>query len=256
MIKLTFHHKLMLLLSVHFVILVYTLINDFSLSMLFLGLVIAKIFNAVGNEIALHRLWCHKSFKTSRWKEYVLHVFSTPLLYGTSITYAGVHRQHHAYADTDKDPHITRPWWKVVFYVRNEKYAIENKFVSDIIKDPVHRWMHKNYWKVNTALLILSLLTLGITITGWLLSYMVIHNFIAAGLVNVLGHRPEYGSRPFATNDQSANNTFLKWLTWNEGYHNNHHSKPGSYTYVTTKGQFDFPAILIEKFFMTTANKS
>ena len=142
MTKLTFHHKLMILLGIHFIILCFTLITDFSFPMLLLGMIIAKIFNAVGNEVALHRLWCHKSFKTARWKEYVLHAFATPLLYGTSITYTGVHRQHHAYADTDKDPHITRPWWKVTFYVRNEKYAIENKFVSDLIRDPVHKWMH------------------------------------------------------------------------------------------------------------------
>ena len=250
MIKLTFHHKLMLLLGIHFTILLFTLITNFSFPMLVLGLVIAKIFNAVGNEVALHRLWCHKSYKTARWKEYILHVFATPLLYGTSITYTGVHRQHHAYADTDKDPHITRPWWKVTFYVRNEKYAIENKFVSDLVKDPVHRWMHKNYFKINTALLVLSLVTLGLTLTGWLLSYMVIHNFIAAGLVNVLGHRPEYGTRPFNTDDNSSNNTFLKWFTWNEGYHNQHHANAGSYSYVIEKGQFDFPALIIEKLFI------
>ena len=198
MIKLTFHHKLMLLLGIHFTILLFTLITNFSFPMLVLGLVIAKIFNAVGNEVALHRLWCHKSYKTARWKEYILHVFATPLLYGTSITYTGVHRQHHAYADTDKDPHITRPWWKVTFYVRNEKYA----------------------------------------------------NFIAAGLVNVLGHRPEYGTRPFNTDDSSSNNTFLKWFTWNEGYHNQHHANAGAYSYVIEKGQFDFPALIIEKLFI------
>jgi len=217
--------------------------------MLILGMVIAKIFNAVGNEVALHRLWCHKSFKTDKWKEYLLHCFAVPLLYGTSITYTGVHRQHHAYADTDKDPHITRPWWKVVFYVRNEKYAIENKFVSDLVRQPEHKWLHKHYFQINLLILLLFILIFGIQLTGWLLSYMIIHNFIAAGLVNVLGHRPEYGTRPFDTRDNSSNNTFLKWFTWNEGYHNNHHYNAGSYTYVVEKGQFDFPAIIIEKFF-------
>jgi stearoyl-CoA desaturase (delta-9 desaturase) len=213
-------------------------------------MVIAKIFNAVGSEAALHRLWCHKSYKTERWKEYILHCFSTPLLYGTSITYTGVHRQHHAYADTDKDPHITRPWWKVTFYIRNEKYAIENKFVSDLIRDPVHKWVHKNYFKINTALFLLSLAIVGPVLTGWLLSYMIIHNFISAGLVNVLGHRPEYGTRPFNTDDNSSNNAFLNWFSWNAGYHNHHHANAGAYSFAVKQGQFDFPAILIKKFFI------
>lgn len=218
--------------------------------MLFAAWILAKLFNAIGNEIALHRLWTHKSFKTTKFKELLLHCFSMPLLYGSSITYAGVHRQHHAYSDTERDPHITRPWWKVVFYVRNEKYSIETRLVSDLIKDPYHKFFHKNYFKLNVLLLILLLLVFGIEITGYFLSFNIIYNFIAAGLVNVLGHRPEYGTRPYDTNDNSSNNTFLKWLTWNEGYHNNHHHKPGSYTYALNPGEFDFPALLIEKFFM------
>jgi len=249
--KITFHQKLMFILFAHLCILLYTMINHWSWSMLLLGLVIAKIFNAVGNEAGLHRLWAHRSYKTSTWKEYLLHVFATPLLYGTSITYAGVHRQHHVYADTEKDPHITRPWWKVVFYVRNEQYEIETRFVKDLIKDPVHKWLHKNYFIINGLILVMFLVTGGLELTGWLLSYMIIHNFIAAGMVNVLGHRPEYGTRPFDTKDQSSNNTFLKWFTWNEGYHNHHHARPSDWNYVVEKGQFDFPALLIKKLLIT-----
>lgn len=250
MIKLTFHQKLMATLAVHLCIMLYVMIGYFSWYMLFFAWIVAKLFNAIGNEVALHRLWCHKSYKTTRFKEMLLHVFSTPLMYGSSITYSGLHRQHHAFADTEKDPHITRPWWKVVFYVRNKDYAIESRLVSDLIRDPVHKWLHRNYFLVNYIILGVLLAIFGIQFVGYFLSFNIIYNFIAAGLVNVLGHRPEYGTRPFDTKDNSSNNTFLKWLTWNEGYHNNHHHKPNSYTYVTKKGEFDFPALLIEKFFM------
>ena len=248
--KLTFHNKLMVLLFIHLCLLTYVMIFHWNWGFFALGLVIAKIFNAVGNEAALHRLWAHRAYKTEKWKEYILHVFAIPLLYGTTITYAGVHRQHHVYADTEKDPHITRPWWKVVFYVRNESYEIETRFVKDLIKDPLHKWVHKNYFTINTGLLIAFLVIFGIELTGWLLSYMVIHNFVAAGMVNVLGHRPEYGSRPFNTEDRSSNNNLLKWITWNEGYHNNHHAKPAAWNYVMEKGQFDFPALIIKNFLM------
>ena len=248
--KITFHNKLMLMLRLHLLILLYVMITSWNWLYLIIAFLIAKLFNAVGNEAGLHRLWAHKSYQTQRWKEYILQVFAVPLLYGTSITYAGVHRQHHAYSDTEKDPHITRPWWKVVFYIRNDKYEIETKFVKDLIKDPLHRWLHQNYFLINSLLLICFIVFFGITNTGWFLSFMIIYNFIAAGLVNVLGHRPEYGTRPFDTKDSSSNNSLLKWLTWNEGYHNHHHHTPSSYTYIVEKGQFDFPALLIEKFLM------
>lgn len=250
MIRLTFQQKLLAMLALHFTILVYVLAFHWSFFLLFGAWLVAKIFNAVGNEIALHRLWTHKSFKTSRIKEFILHLFAIPLLYGSSITYAGVHRQHHAYSDTEKDPHITRPWYKVVFYIRNEKYSIETKLVADLIKDPWHKFVHKNYFKINICLLLICWAIFGIEITGYFLSFNIIYNFIAAGLVNVLGHRPEYGSRNYDTRDQSTNNSFLKWLTWNEGYHNNHHYKPNSYTYALNPGEFDFPGILIKMLFM------
>jgi stearoyl-CoA desaturase (delta-9 desaturase) len=248
--KLTFHDKLMLSLFIHLCITSYVLFAYWSWGYLLIGWIIAKLFNAIGNEVALHRLWCHKSYQTTKFKEIILHCFSVPLLYGSSITYSGIHRQHHAFSDTDKDPHITRPWWKVVFYVRNNKYSIETKLVSDLIKKPIHKWIHRHYFTLNWCLLFAMILIFGFEITGYFLSFNVVYNFIAAGLVNVLGHRPEYGSRPFDTRDNSSNNTFLKWLTWNEGYHNNHHHNPGSYTFVMEKGQFDFPALLIEKFFI------
>lgn len=246
----SFHKKLMLLIATHFLILLYVLVIHFDWKMLVLGLIISKIFNAIGNEVGLHRLWCHKSFKTSYWKEIIIHMFSTPLLYGSSITYAGVHRQHHAYADTEKDPHIISPWWKSFFYVRNKNFKIENKFVSDLVKIPIHRQLHKHYFKINLAILLVFLLVFGVYYTGWILSYMIIHNFVAVGLVNLYGHSPKFGYRTFNTKDNSTNNTFLKWFTWSEGYHNHHHYNPKSYTFVVNKGEFDFPAILIDKFFI------
>jgi stearoyl-CoA desaturase (delta-9 desaturase) len=208
------------------------------------------MFNVLGNECGLHRLWCHKSYKTQPWKEWILHVFAVPLLYGSSIVYAGIHRQHHAYSDTEKDPHITRPWWKAVFYVRNKKHNIEHRFVSDLTKSPIHRWIHRNYFIINAGLLFVMLLAIGPILTGWTLSFMVIYNFLTAGLVNVLGHRPEYGARTFDTNDRSSNNLLVQIVSWNEGLHNHHHHNAGAWDFRVNRHDFDFPALWIKYFFM------
>lgn len=248
--SITFHTKLMLMLAIHTALVLYAMVSYWSWWYLLFAYIAAKMFNAIGNEVALHRLWCHKSFTTARWKEFVLHFFATPLLYGSSVTYAGIHRQHHAYSDTPRDPHITRPWWKVFFYVRNKEYEIENRFVSDVVRDPWHRWTHRHYFTLNVALLIAVLVLFGPLYTGWSLSFIVVYNFIAAGLVNVFGHRPEYGTRTFDTDDRSSNNFLLQLLTWNEGLHNHHHHNAGAYRYTVNKWDWDFPAFLIEKFFM------
>ena len=44
--------------------------------------------------------------------------------------------------------------------------------------------------------------------------------------INSLAHR--WGTRRYATNDDSRNNWLLALLTFGEGWHNNHHHYPGS----------------------------
>jgi stearoyl-CoA desaturase (delta-9 desaturase) len=51
-------------------------------------------------------------------------------------------------------------------------------------------------------------------------------------LVNVLGHKKAFfGYRNFDTNDNSQNNIPLAYLTWGQGWHNNHHKSPASYDF-------------------------
>lgn len=251
--SITFHHKLMMLLGVHFALLIWALVTQFSWLGLLIGYALGKICSLVGNECGMHRLWTHKSYSTTRARELLLHMFALPMLYGSPITYAGIHRQHHAHSDTDLDPHVTRPWWRAVFYMRNKNYNMQARFVSDLMRDPWHRWVHRNYTKLNVILLLVCLAAVGPVWTGYTLSMLVIYNFVGVGLVNVLGHRPEYGERRFSTADLSTNNRLLQIITWNEGLHNNHHANPGSYHYRTKPGDVDVPAWIIERFLMVKA---
>ncbi|NBO28125.1 MAG: hypothetical protein EBV10_02630 [Synechococcaceae bacterium WB6_1A_059] len=253
--RITFHKKLMTLLGIHFSLYLYALVTQWDWSLFLFMLIFHKIWHLIGNEAGLHRLWAHKSYQTQRWKEYILQIFAVPLLYGTSITYAGIHRQHHAYSDTEKDPHVTRPWWKVAFYIRNKDYDIETRFVKDLLRDPLHIWTHRNYFKINFLLVILCLLVLGPVWTGYTLSFIVIHSFVGAATLNVLGHRPEYGKRPHNTNDQSSNNWFVQIISLNEGLHNQHHANPGAWSFMNKKTNVDLGAWIIYLFFMTPEQK-
>jgi len=231
------------MLGIHFCIFLYAVSNYWQLNVFLICLLISRLLGIIGNEVAMHRLWTHKSFKTSKWVEFILHIISTPLMHGSSIVYAGIHRQHHAYADTEKDPHI-KPWYKTVFYIRNKNYQIENKYIVDLLKDPWHKWTHKNYFTVNSILLVVCLVIFGPIITGYTLSLMIVLNFTITGLINTIGHAPNLGFRNFNTKDGSSNNHLLHLITWN-GLHNNHHSDPGSWTYSKNKWEIDLPAYII-----------
>ena len=238
--ELSFHTKLMSLIFVHFILMCYAMITHWSIWIFLIALVIIKIITNLGNEIGLHRLWSHKSFKTTKFKEYLLHVCATPLLCGSSIAYVGVHRQHHLYSDTEKDPHITTSWWKVLFYIRDSIYDIKPKIVADLIKDPVHKWLHTYYFKINLILLVVCLLILGPVYTGWSLSFMVIYNMLIIWCINWFGHKPYLGNRLYETNDNSYNSLIIKIVTLgNHGLHQNHHFKPSSHTVALNSNEFD-----------------
>jgi fatty-acid desaturase len=257
-LKISFHTKLMAMLAIHAVLYTWAVIINWDTTSFWVMFVIYKIWHTIGNEAGLHRLWSHKSYETPRWKEFVLHLFAFPLLYGTSLTYAGVHRQHHAYSDTEKDPHITRPWWKVAFYVRNKDYEVESRFVKDLIRDPWHRWFHKHYFKLQVGLLLACLIILGPLWTGKILSLTVMHSFLAAAVLNVWGHRPNYilTSRPFKTEDQSTNSWILQFLSLNEGLHNHHHAKPQAWSFMVKKTNIDIGAWVIYYLFMTKEQRA
>lgn len=52
--------------------------------------------------------------------------------------------------------------------------------------------------------------------------------------INVFCHTPEFGYRNFETKDQSKNVPFLAWITWGQGWHNNHHERASAYDFGTT----------------------
>jgi fatty-acid desaturase len=52
--------------------------------------------------------------------------------------------------------------------------------------------------------------------------------------INVFCHKPGHGYRNFETKDDSRNVPLLAWLTWGQGWHNNHHAKASSYDFGTT----------------------
>jgi stearoyl-CoA desaturase (delta-9 desaturase) len=67
--------------------------------------------------------------------------------------------------------------------------------------------------------------------------------------INVFCHTPGYGYRTFETKDQSRNVPLLAWLTWGQGWHNNHHKMGSSYDFGSTvsgnKKEFDTSLLLL-----------
>ena len=196
----------------------------------------------IGMSMTYHRLLAHGSYRAPRWFE-VFGVFCAVLgLTGSSLTWCSVHREHHRLSDTSRDPHSPRfmKWWRVQFFSMLQPPKI--KFMRHKLKDPLHRFAHKNYFLINFIYALFLYL--------WdPFAVIYAHLFPAALLwhsgsaVNTVGHL--FGYRNFKTEDFSRNNPVLALLTWGEGWHNNHHHRPGKYYFGIRRYEMDIAGALI-----------
>lgn len=167
-----------------------------------------------------HRYYSHFSFKAPRWYPYVVNVLGIFSGAGPALTWAAVHRQHHAYSDTEDDPHShsIKGWFPVYVNTWGYDVKIKRRFVKRLLQDPILRWFHKYYFKLTIAIItVFALIDPMLLIFGYALP--VVLAFHAYGLLNILGHR---GGHP--------NNSWLaNILTGGEGWHANHHKRGGDY---------------------------
>ena len=100
------------------------------------GYILYWILAAIGITWGYHRYFAHGGKQQHPVLE-IIYLYFGLLCGGRSLlTWAGVHRMHHAYADTDNDPHSPKnhPWYVVLFSLWKVK-SIPRKFLNDLILD-------------------------------------------------------------------------------------------------------------------------
>jgi stearoyl-CoA desaturase (delta-9 desaturase) len=202
------------------------------------------VAGGLGIGMGYHRLLTHRGYKTPKWVEYLLTICGTLALEGGPIFWVGVHRMHHQLTDRPGDPHSPRDgkWWSHMGWVlmgRSLHHATSefSPYVPDLRKDRFYVLLSKWHW-VPLAVLGAALMAFG----GW--NYVLWGIFLrttvglhCTWLVNSATHL--WGSRRFATGDDSTNNFFIALLTFGEGWHNNHHAHPNSARHGLKWWEFD-----------------
>jgi fatty-acid desaturase len=190
---------------------------------------------AIGFGIGLgyHRLLTHRSYKVPKPLEYFFAVCGALTLEGGPIFWVGTHRVHHQHSDRHGDPHSPREgafWahmgWIIFGESKHNDTNAMGKYAPDMINDPFYRWLN-NYHYV--PLVIQGLICLAIggwPLVFWTVCLRVIAGLHATWLVNSATHL--WGTKRFATKDDSRNNWWVALLTFGEGWHNNHHAHPAS----------------------------
>jgi len=189
----------------------------------------------------LHRYAAHQSFRMSRLGEkicFILTWVTQGSNYLSAYGYGVMHRMHHAFADSEQDPHSPKydasPFammWRTknIYTSINKKLIdIDEKFTKNVpqwtrFDNFASTWGSRLLWGAGYTLFIFYFAT---EWWHWLflpMAYLMapIHGMI----INWFAHK--YGYVNFKVNDTSKNLLPVDILMMGEGYHNNHHMYGG-----------------------------
>ncbi len=227
-----------------FHILAIAALFTFSWSNLIAAAVTWWIAGSWGIGMGYHRLLTHRGFKAPKFVEYFLTFCGTLGLQSGAVNWVATHRMHHAFTETENDPHSPRggTFWAHVGWIfqgtaQNQTEETQWRYAPDLMKDKVHRFMSNYYWVTPVIAGIILFAIGGLPMVLWGIFLRQVIGWHSTWLVNSATHL--WGTRRFETRDDSRNNGLIAALTWGEGWHNNHHAHPRSAKHGLTWYEFD-----------------
>jgi len=174
-----------------------------------------------------HRYFSHRSYRLGRIAQFVMAFGGTTAAQKGPLWWAAHHRNHHQFADTERDTHSPRNgfWWSHVGWILCDKFgASRHDKIRDFAKYPELRFLDKRDWIGPWALGVACYLIAGWSglLIGFFASTVVLWH--TTFTVNSLAH--VYGRRVYDTPDTSRNSLLVALATGGEGWHNNHHRYP------------------------------
>jgi stearoyl-CoA desaturase (delta-9 desaturase) len=229
-------------------------------------LALMYLLTGLGVTVGYHRLFTHRSFKTSRPIRALLAALGSAAVEGPVIEWVSNHRKHHQFSDQPGDPHSPHldhgSGWRgaltglfhahVGWIFNSEEMASEEHYAKDLLGDPVLRFIDRTFLLWVLAGLALPF-GLGVALTGSIVGGLTallwggavrmfcLHH--ATFSINSLCHF--FGRKRFATDDESRNLIWLALPTLGEAWHNNHHAFPTSARHGLRWYQLDPSAWLI-----------
>jgi stearoyl-CoA desaturase (Delta-9 desaturase) len=230
-------------------------------------LAISYVLTVAGITVGYHRLFTHRSFKTSGALRALFAVLGSAAVEGPVIEWVATHRKHHRFSDTVGDPHSPhtehsaglRGALRGLFHAhvgwmfRGVDRANPERYAKDLLADPVLRSVDRMFplWVLVGLAVPFGL---GVALTGslvggltgllWGGAVRILFLHHATFSINSLCHF--FGRRRFPTGDESRNLAWLALPTFGEAWHNNHHAFPTSAHHGLSRWQLDPGGWLID----------
>jgi stearoyl-CoA desaturase (Delta-9 desaturase) len=227
---------------------------------------VAYVLTGLGVTVGFHRLFTHRSFKTTKPVRAALAILGSAAIEGPITAWVADHRKHHDFSDQVGDPHSphvehghgfsgalrglfhAHVGWLFIHSHRGAK----ERYARDLRADPM-------IMKIDRLFPVWALGGLGVCfLAGWALGGSV-HSGLTGllwggGVRMLVVHHVTYsinsichfmGRRGFETPDESRNVWWLSPFTFGESWHNNHHAFPTSARHGLRGRQFDPSAYVI-----------
>jgi stearoyl-CoA desaturase (delta-9 desaturase) len=202
---------------------------------------------ATGITIGYHRMFTHRAFDAPRPVRYAFAILGSMAVQGPLIDWVADHRKHHAFTDTEGDPHsphhdhgegfkgaLEGLWYAHMGWLFvTQGTAQKRRFARDLLEDSGMRRISRAFpWLVLLGLAIPFALGYGLTgsvaggltalLWGGLVRIFMVHHVTWS--VNSVCHF--FGRRRFDTDDYSTNVLWLALPSLGESWHHNHHAFP------------------------------
>ena len=174
-----------------------------------------------------HRYFAHRTYRLARAPQFLLALGGITAAQKGPLWWAANHRDHHRFADTDRDPHSPQKgaWWAHIGWILSGRYSrTDYAKIEDFARYPELRWLNEHDWIGPWALGGASYLIAGWSglVVGFFGSTVLLWHMTFA--VNSVTHL--IGRRRYSTADTSRNSALVALATFGEGWHNNHHHYP------------------------------
>jgi stearoyl-CoA desaturase (delta-9 desaturase) len=201
----------------------------------------------------LHRYAAHRMFTMSKGWERFFHLmtyFAQGASYLHPRGYAILHRMHHAFSDTEKDPHSPRHHTNVFSMMWKTKktyddYAYyrvkpEERFDGGTPEWPAldrigQSWIMRTFW----VAFYIGVYVVFAPSAWWylLLPAHFVMGPIHGAIVNWCGHK--YGYKNYDNGDDSKNTLIADFVTLGELFQNNHHKFGASPNFAARRFELD-----------------
>ena len=238
-------------------VLVFIFISHAKPSLLLVSFIIYFFMFSFGISIGAHRLFSHRSFKTSQAMESLLSFLFNISTVGSLISWVSMHKEHHLFSDKQQDPHS--PIYQGTFFQKLKKavtvyfgfwgkYHAKPEFSCGLRQVKLHRLTHQYYFlSILIYVSILFIMDPILVIFAYCLPATLV--FHSASFIVTLGHL--HGHQSHKTDDQSKDSFSLHLITFGDGLHNLHHAKPSVYWHRNVSWyMYDLPGFIIHNFFI------